>query len=114
VAPLPVLEGHISHKRFESPLSSQSHFEDKASKERGEYYYYSRQILIKFEKLQFESNARFNQPVAGAAQVCGALAPAPLTQRRQAAPARAAMNEAEGTIFGHRQAPGGGVAFTRR
>jgi hypothetical protein len=33
----PVLEGHISHKRFEPPLIARGHFEDNADKQRDEY-----------------------------------------------------------------------------
>jgi hypothetical protein len=74
VAPLPVLESHISHKRFESPLSSQSHFEDNASKNRSEYCDYLKRILIKFEMLKFESNAKLNQETRPTAPVWRLLA----------------------------------------
>jgi hypothetical protein len=73
--PLPVLEGHISHKRFESPLISQSHFEDNPSKQRDEYCDHSTRIQLKLKLLQFESNAGVNPPTpAGRPSCCaGAL-----------------------------------------
>jgi hypothetical protein len=66
---LPGLEGHISHKRFESPLIWQSHFEDKPSKQRDEYCYYSKRIQLKFKLIQFESNAGVNPPNRGRASL---------------------------------------------
>jgi hypothetical protein len=40
----PVLEGHISHKRFVPPLIAPGDFEDNADKERDEYCEYAIQI----------------------------------------------------------------------
>src|SRR5258708_10218724 len=51
--PLPVLEGHISHKRVESPQIGQSHFEDTASKQHDEYLPPSTLIRVKLKCLQF-------------------------------------------------------------
>jgi hypothetical protein len=59
--PFPVLEGHISHKRFVSPLIAPSDFEDNADKEHDEYCEYARQIQIKSGLIQFESNCRINR-----------------------------------------------------
>jgi hypothetical protein len=59
--PFPVLEGHISHKRFVPPLIAPGDFEDNADKERDEYCEYSRQIRIKSGLIQFESNCRINR-----------------------------------------------------
>src|SRR5262245_44232518 len=72
---LPVLEGHISHKRFESPLISQSHFEDNPSKQRDEYCDHSTRIQLKLKLLQFESNAGVNLPTPAGRRSCwtGAL-----------------------------------------
>jgi hypothetical protein len=57
----PVLEGHISHKRFEPPLISRGHFEDNADKQRDEYGSYENRIRLKSELVKFESNARINR-----------------------------------------------------
>src|SRR5262249_11295257 len=51
-----------SHKRFESPLISQGHFEDKPSKQRDEYCDHSTRIQLKLKLVQFESNAGVNPP----------------------------------------------------
>jgi hypothetical protein len=83
---LPGLEGHISHKRFESPLISQSHFEDKPSKQRDEYCYYSKRIHLKFKLIQFESNAGINPPTAAehrSGRAGGAAVNAAALRRRQ-------------------------------
>jgi hypothetical protein len=58
--PLPVLGGHISHKRFEPPLSRVACFEENASKESIEYSDHWRPIRLKLEWFQFESNSAIN------------------------------------------------------
>src|SRR5215467_11970358 len=58
--PLPVLEGHISHKRFESPLIAQSHFEDNPSKQHDEYCDHSMRLRLKLKLIQFDSKAGIN------------------------------------------------------
>ena len=88
----PVLEGHISHKRFESPLIGQSHFEDNASKQRSEYCDHSMRIRLKLKLIQFDSKADINPPTpAGRRSRCAraiavnvrpaALAPRPRQER---------------------------------
>src|SRR5256712_2419320 len=72
--PLPVLEGHISHKRFESPLIGQSHFEDNPSKQHDEYCYHSSRIQLKLKLVYFESNAGVNPPTPVGRRPCCARA----------------------------------------
>jgi hypothetical protein len=72
--PLPVLEGHISHKRFESPLIAQSHFEDNASKQHDEYCDHSMRIRLKLKLIQFDSKAGINPPTPPGCRPCCARA----------------------------------------
>src|SRR5262249_10495894 len=65
--PLPVLEGHISHKRFESPLIAQSHFEDNPSKQHDEYCDHSMRLRLKLKLIQLAAGAEYTRshPAAG-------------------------------------------------
>src|SRR5262249_34768350 len=56
--PLPFLEAHISHKRFESPLIPKSHFKDNQSKQHDKYCDHSKRIHLKLKLVHFESNPR--------------------------------------------------------
>jgi hypothetical protein len=68
----PVLEGHISHKRFEPPLIPRGDFEDNADKQRDEYGSYENRIRLKSELVKFESNARVNRRASVASPSTGA------------------------------------------
>src|SRR5262249_26785464 len=68
--PLPVLEGHISHKRFESPLIAQSHFEDNASKQHDEYCDHSMRIRLNLNWKQLASRAGITPPTPAGHRSC--------------------------------------------
>jgi hypothetical protein len=112
--PLPVLEGHISHKRFESPLISQSHFEDNPSKQRDEYCDHSTRIQLKLKLLQVESNAGVNPPTPAGCRSCCAGAITVNARSPRAGGTKSANNVADkGAVGGRRGARGAG-AFTAR
>jgi hypothetical protein len=70
IVTLPGLEGHISHRRFEPPLISPTHFDDKPSKQLDECCYYSKGIPLKLQLIQFEMNPAINPPDAVAHCAC--------------------------------------------
>src|SRR5262245_55506371 len=70
IVTLPGLEGHISHRRFEPPLISRTHFDDKPTKELDECWLYSRGIPLKLQLIQFEMNPAINPPDAVAHCAC--------------------------------------------
>src|SRR5215467_5949323 len=103
--PLPVLEGHISHKRFESPLISQSHFEDNPSKQRDEYCDHSTRIQLKLKLLQFESNAGVNPPTPAGCRSCCAGVITVNARSPRAGGTKSAKNGADkGAVGGQRGA----------
>src|SRR4030095_823555 len=64
IVTLPGLGGHISHRRFEPPLISPTHFDDKPSKQLDKGSYYPKQIPLKLQPIQFEMNPAINAPDA--------------------------------------------------
>jgi hypothetical protein len=100
--PLPVLEGHISHKRFESPLIAQSHFEDNASKQHDEYCDHSMRIRLKLKLIQFDAKAGINPPTPAGRRLV-APAPSPLTSGLPRARRGHAKNEADEAAIGRRR-----------
>jgi hypothetical protein len=107
--PLPVLEGHISHKRFESPLIAQSHFEDNASKQHDEYCDHSMRTRLKLKLIQFDSKAGINpRDVALVAP-----APSPLTPGLPRSRRSHAKNEVTEAAIGRRRGGRGGPGVYR-
>jgi hypothetical protein len=74
IVTLPGLEGHISHRRFEPPLISPTHFDDKPSKQLDECSYYSKAIPLKLQLIQFEMNPAINAPDAVVRCACSRAA----------------------------------------
>jgi hypothetical protein len=70
IVTLPGVEGHISHRRFEPPLISPTHFDDKPSKQLDECSYYSNAIPLKLQLIQFEMNHAVNAPDAAMPCAC--------------------------------------------
>src|SRR5262249_28512073 len=112
--PLPVLEGHISHKRFESPLISQSHFKDNKRKKPENSCNNPPQIKQKLNLLKFKSKAGVTPPTPAGCRSCCAGAITVNARSPRAGGTKSANNGADkGAVGGRRGARGAG-AFTAR